>query len=300
VKLPAGRAVGVASHTGSVRVHNEDDYLLGALLPGPPGLLLCAIADGMGGAVGGAEASRLALRALGARVLDGADPAPVEQRLRAGFQLAAARIAEQAASVPALRDMGTTLTALCLQAGSASAGHVGDTRLYRLRGGECVQLTTDHAVREPDNLLLRCLGGGQAQVEPDCFSVDLRAGDRFVLVSDGVWSAVPAAGFAALAARGEPQAAAEALVAAALRAGGPDNATAVVVDVRGPDGGAPVDAPLPREERPARAPAWPKPLSLRAPRWPWLLLVVAAAFVGLTVLRAWFDVDALAWLLRRR
>ena len=297
MKLPSHFDVGAASHTGSVRASNEDDYLIGALLPPDPELLLCAIADGMGGAAGGGEASRSALRALGAAVLDGASRQPMGARLQAGFQAAARRIAEQAEAVPALRDMGTTLTALVLVGERAFVGHVGDTRIYLVRDGACEVLTEDHAVREPDNLLLRCVGGGQATCTADLRELATQPGDRLVLVSDGVWSVVNQASIQRLAAAGTGLGAAEALVGAALAAGGPDNATAVVVVVREPQAGAPVqDLALPREERPSQGGGWPAPESLRPPWWPWLLLLLALVFVLQIVLWLGFGVDGWSWL----
>ncbi|MFN9332757.1 MAG: hypothetical protein ACK6D1_09185, partial [Planctomycetota bacterium] len=97
-----------------------------------------------------------------------------------------------------------------------------------------------------------------------------------LLVSDGVWSVVAADEFGRLAALLPPQAAAEALVEAALRAGGPDNATAVVVEVAAAAAGAPLrDVDLPRHERPDDRQLWPSAGSLRPPRWPWWLLAAA-------------------------
>jgi serine/threonine protein phosphatase PrpC len=274
VKVPARFLVGACSHPGQVRRHNEDDYLVGTL-PGERGLL-AAIADGMGGLAGGAEASRTALRALAGAVLDGGSDAPVDVRLRAGSVAAAARVQDAAAAVPALRDMGTTLTALCCAGDRLHLVHVGDTRAYRLRAGRCELLTEDHAVRQPDNLLTRCIGAGQPSLPLDEASLDLLAGDRLLLVSDGVWSVVAADEFGRLAALLPPQAAAEALVEAALRAGGPDNATAVVVEVAAAAAGAPLrDVDLPRHERPDDRQLWPSAGSLRPPRWPWWLLAAA-------------------------
>ena len=297
MKVPAGFQVGAATHTGCVRVNNEDDFLLGALLPPGPELLLAAIADGMGGAAGGGEASRAALRALGRAVLDAASPMPLPERLAAGFAGAAVRVHEHAAAVPALRDMGTTLTAVCIAGAEAFVGHIGDTRLYRLRAGRSELSTVDHAVREPDNLLTRCIGGGQLRGEPDQRRLALEPGDRLLLCSDGIWSVLAAPQLDRLAAHGDPQAAAEALVAAALAAGGPDNATAVVVEWRPAAAGAPPrDLALPREERHDQGGGWPAPVSLRAPWWPWLLLGLAATLVVFVVLRLACDFDAWLWL----
>lgn len=297
MKVPAAFQVGAASHTGCVRVNNEDDFLLGALLPPGPELLLAAIADGMGGAAGGGEASRAALRALGRAVLDAASPVPLPERLAAGFAGAVGRVQEHAAAVPALRDMGTTLTAVCIAGAEAFVGHIGDTRLYLLRAGRSEQATVDHAVREPDNLLTRCIGGGQSRGEPDQRRLVLEPGDRLLLCSDGIWSVLAATQLDRLAAHGAPQVAAEALVAAALAAGGPDNATAVVVEWRPAVAGAPPrDLDLPSEERHDQGGGWPVPVSLRAPWWPWLLLGLAATLVVFVVLRLTWDFDAWLWL----
>lgn len=298
MKLPRAYAVGTATHTGWVRANNEDDFLVGAL-PGAAGAgsqLLCAIADGMGGAAGGAEASRIALRALGSAVLDGASADPLERRLLRGFAGAGERVFAESVSVPALRDMGTTLTALCFADGSVHLGHVGDTRAYRCRGGRCEPLTTDHAMREPDNLLLRCIGGGKQHSEVDTETLSLQPGDRYLLLTDGVWSTVVEPVIGRLSARGEPQQVAEALVAAALAAGGPDNATALVVDVLDPaaDGVRVVD--LPRDERPSGREQWPRPVSLRAPVWPWVLWGTALVLLADAVARWWWGFDVRVWL----
>jgi serine/threonine protein phosphatase PrpC len=295
VILPPGYRIGVAFHTGLVRLHNEDDYLLGSL-PSGPGLLLAAIADGMGGVAGGAEASRIALRSFAACVLDEQTSQPVAERLVRGIASACAQVAEQADAVPALRGMGTTLTAVCLADHTAHLVHVGDTRAYLRRRGQLQQQTQDHAAREPENLLLRCIGGGLLAVQPDCLQLELRNGDRFLLLSDGVWGVVDADRLAELAAGADPQVTAERLVAAALDAGGPDNATAVVVDFQPAAAGAGVAVELPRRERPGLASFWPPPVPLQRPRWPWLFIALAVVMAGLAWLRGVWGIDGLAWL----
>lgn len=283
MKTPAHVRVGVCSHTGLVRASNEDDYLL-ASLPAP-GPFFAGVADGMGGLAGGAEASRTALRAAATCVLDGGSKVPLPQRVLEGFAAAGRRVADASHAVPALRDMGTTLTVLCLHDGQAIVGHVGDTRLYRIRAGHVEILTTDHAVREPDNLLTRCIGAGHAAVEADHAAFPAAPGDRFVLVSDGVWSVLSEAVFQRLATKEAAQAAAEALVAEALSQGGPDNATAVVVDVVAAAAKDVVAWELPRGERPDDRVLWPRAHSLRPPLWPWLLWCAGAVLVGHAVLR---------------
>ncbi len=298
MKLPRGFDVGTATHTGWVRANNEDDFLIGALPAAVAGggPLVCAIADGMGGAAGGAEASRIALRALGTAVLDGASSASLDERFRRGFDVACERVFAESSSVPALRDMGTTMTALCFLPGRVQLGHVGDTRAYRCQDGACEQLTTDHAAREPENLLLRCIGGGREHTEVDHDAFPAQEGERYLLLSDGVWSTMSDATIGKLALRGEAQVVAEALVAAALAAGGPDNATAVVVDVLDPKATGERDVDLPRDERPSGRELWPRPVSLRVPVWPWVLWVVSAVLILSAVVRWLWGIDVWAWL----
>lgn len=290
MRLPPGIAVGAATHTGLVRTNNEDDFLLGTVGDGATSVLFAGLADGIGGAAGGAEASREALRGLGAVVLDG-DPAagggtpldatdedgvPFARRLlREGFAAASDRLREQAAAVPHLAEMGTTMTAVVVGAEAVHFGHIGDTRLYLLRDGRTRVCTTDHAAREPDNVLLRWLGGRSAKGKPEFGRQDTAVGDRWLLLSDGVWSVLDPADLAKVAAGGSPQQAAERLVAAALDRGGPDNATAVVVD-RVATAAASVDLPV--GETPRNRDRWPAAAVLTPPRWPWWLLLVAALF----------------------
>lgn len=297
MKVPDGLRVGVCSHTGLQRGSNEDDYLLvatgaeGAVRAG----LLVAIADGMGGVAGGAEASRTALRGLGAGLLEqvrgirnaaaGGDDEP----LRRGFLAADARVREASSAVPALRDMGTTLTALWLQDGGGAAfGHVGDSRLYRLRAGSLRTLTEDHAAEGDEHLLTRCVGGGgRADVEIDHQQLDVRGGDRFLLATDGIWNVVGDTSLGELVRTvRSPQSLAERLVQAALDAGGPDNATAVVVDVERLAFGAAVECELPRDERPGARFGWPAARPLRTHPMVWVALLLAAGLLAWAVAAA--------------
>ncbi|MEC8653563.1 MAG: protein phosphatase 2C domain-containing protein [Planctomycetota bacterium] len=281
MKLPAGLRVGVCSHTGLVRGANEDDYLLSTPQHVAGAGFIAAVADGMGGAAGGAEASRTALRALGAALLEG-DGA---QRMRDGFVSAGARVAESAAAIPALRDMGTTLTALWLQDGAGAFGHIGDSRLYRCRDDQLSALTVDHSLRQGESLLTRCIGGGQAECEPDCDRFEVVAGDRFLLCTDGVWNVVPERVLATIVGVRDPQQAAERLVRAALDGGGPDNATGLIVVVVDPRDSENQDVDLPRHERPGARAMWPAAGSLRAPLWPWLLLLLSVCILVVGALR---------------
>jgi serine/threonine protein phosphatase PrpC len=274
MRTPGRFRVGVCTHAGVVRSANEDDYLLASAAA--PDFLFAGIADGMGGLAGGAEASRTALRAIAAVALEAAGGGDVAAAVRDGFDAAARRVAETSATVPALRDMGTTATVLCLADGQAHVGHVGDTRLYRLRAGALDRLTVDHAVREPDNRLTRCIGAGGRTVAVDQRAVATAPGDRFVLLSDGVWSVLGEGALLRLAGRGEPAAVAEALVGQALALGSADNATAVVVDVAAAAGDGFAAVELPREERPDDRSRWPRAGNAPGAAWALALLAVGA------------------------
>jgi PPM family protein phosphatase len=228
---------------------------------------LLVVADGMGGHVGGATASRICVETLGAALVDG-DGGP-EERLRRGLTLANARIREAAERQPELAGMGTTAVALLFGTdGRAWLGWVGDSRAYRARGGEVEALSSDHSVvaewvragilradeaeQHPRrNELLRALGASD-QLEPELRELEVRAGDRFLLCSDGLSAVVPLAEISAVFALEAPELAVKKLVAMANERGGPDNVTAVVAEV--PEHVAPAaSAAAPRRAAPSRA-----------------------------------------------
>jgi serine/threonine protein phosphatase PrpC len=128
----------------------------------------------------------------------------------------------------------TTLTALALRGHTWTVAHVGDTRAYLVRAGDCRQLTQDHCIDHPDlrSQLTRAMGQDDA-VRVDYLQGELQLGDTFLLLSDGAWGKLPAARLRALAQADSAQAASEAIVAAALAAGAGDNVTALVLRVRG-------------------------------------------------------------------
>ena len=124
-------------------------------------------------------------------------------------------------------------SALALRGKRYTVIHAGDTRVYLMRGQELALLTRDHVWDKPDmrHVLKRALGL-DAQLLPDIHEGDLQAGDRFVLVCDGVWSALaPVLLHKTVALYHDPKRAAQALVDEALKAGSQDNVTALVLDV---------------------------------------------------------------------
>jgi serine/threonine protein phosphatase PrpC len=128
----------------------------------------------------------------------------------------------------------TTLTALVLRGHGYTLAHVGDTRAWLVRGGECMLLTQDHSMGSGafQNGLTRAVGMEDA-VRVDHSEGDVQIGDVFVLTSDGVHGVLKRAQVAALVAQGSAQEASQALVDKALAAGTRDNATALVIRVRG-------------------------------------------------------------------
>ncbi len=142
----------------------------------------------------------------------------------------------------------TTLTAVVLRGQSYTLAHVGDSRAYLLRGGETLQMTNDHVVKHPDfqHQLLRAVGL-EDRVVVDYVQGDLQVGDVFILLTDGVHGEVSASKLDRFIQDVSAQAASEALVAAALKAGSRDNVTALVVRVLGL-----LDATLQDENRAAQ------------------------------------------------
>jgi protein phosphatase len=163
---------------------------------------------------------------------------------------ASAAIRELVAASPALRGMGTTLTALLWSGSQLGLVHIGDSRAYLLRDGALFQITADHtlvqsllddgsitadeAASHPQrSLLLRALGEGSA--EPDLQLREARVGDRYLLSSDGLHAVVEAGAIArVLRETGDPDQAATELIALAIDGGGPDNITCIVADVVAP------------------------------------------------------------------
>jgi serine/threonine protein phosphatase PrpC len=142
-----------------------------------------------------------------------------------------------------------TLTALVLRGQTYTVAHVGDSRAYLLREGTLTALTHDHVMQHPDfqHQLLRAVGADDSLVV-DYVQAELQTGDSFVLLSDGVHGEISEAALTSLVADQGAQAASEALAAAALKAGGRDNVSALVVRVRGL-----LDASLQDEDRASQA-----------------------------------------------
>ncbi|KZE32678.1 bifunctional protein-serine/threonine kinase/phosphatase [Crenobacter luteus] len=188
--------------------------------------VLALLADGVSGSADGGRAAREAVRELAA------DFYAAPERWRAAGLLPRLFVRRHLRLCAADNAGMSTLAALALEGRRAVVVHVGDTRVYRLSGGRCDCLTSDHVHASPAmrHVLTQALGLS-GELAPACREFDVAPGERFVLASDGVWSALEPARLAELSALPDAQAAADALVAAALAAGGEDNASALVLTV---------------------------------------------------------------------
>ena len=250
----------VSSDPGLRRSSNEDSYCT------RPDVGLFVVADGMGGHVAGEVASRVAVEAIEIFIQEtaGADknrtwPFPFEpalsfeaNRLKAAFRLANRRIASAIADSNDLRGMATTASALLTGSEGACVAHVGDSRVYVLRGGHLDQITNDHSWVEEQvragtmsptaarqhpwrNVVTRALSGGE-DPEVDVTEIKPEAADRYLLCSDGLFSVVSDEQIATLMGdRGiSLDQVCQRLIEAANTAGGPDNITALVLEVSAP------------------------------------------------------------------
>ena len=240
-----------ATDVGVRRSHNQDAF---ALLPASDSAQflhrghLVLVADGMGAHAVGELASKLAADSIphiySKHAQDGANPA-----LRRAFVEANQHIHSRAAANPEFHGMGTTGTALVLRPEGAYVGHVGDSRVYRVRGGVLEQLSFDHSLvwelakrqrRNPDeltnvpsNVIVRSLGP-EASVLVDVEGPHpLEPGDVFILCSDGLSGPVNDREIGAVSSTLSPDEACRFLIHLANLQGGPDNITAIIVKVRG-------------------------------------------------------------------
>jgi protein phosphatase len=225
------------SDRGLIRGNNQDSVYAG------PRLL--AVADGMGGHAAGDVASKVVIAAL-EHLDDDAPSGDMLQSLREAVFEGSEHLREVIRESPQLEGMGTTLTAILFAGGRLALCHVGDSRAYLLRDGQLSQITHDDTfvqtliddgriTQEEANshpqrsLLLRALNG--QDVDPDLSMREARAGDRYLLCSDGLSGVVSEETLAEALLDPDPQSTADRLIELALRSGGPDNVTVIVADV---------------------------------------------------------------------
>ena len=229
-----------ASEAGLVRRNNEDAAYSGAWL--------FAVADGMGGHAAGEVASAAVIESLSAYDTDVGADALLEVLGHAVME-ANAEVARRAAEDPMRFGMGTTLTAMLWSGNTAALVHIGDSRAFRLRHGRLRQITEDHVLGNlvsnagPLAPVLSRYLDGRPDRSPDLGLRELLTGDRYLICSDGLSPVVSDEAIGAvLAAAADPADAVHQLVALAEEAGGPDNVSVIVIDVRDPDvGSAPAE-----------------------------------------------------------
>jgi len=225
------------SDRGLVRANNEDSVYAGARL--------LALADGMGGHAAGEVASQLMIAAL-AHLDDDEPGEDLLGKLDAATREGNATIADHVEEDPELEGMGTTLTAILFAGSKLGLVHIGDSRAYLLRDDQLTQITRDdtfvqslvdegritaeQAHTHPQrSLIMRALTG--SEVEPTLIMREARAGDRYLLCSDGLSDVVSDETIANTMREGTHDECADRLIELALRSGGPDNVTVIVADV---------------------------------------------------------------------
>ena len=251
---------------GLVREENEDAFVITDSL--------AAVADGMGGHQAGEVASRTALAEL-TGALGGSLRRPTTALLNA-FSRANTAVLRQAGEADKA-GMGSTLTAVVLKGRRAWIGHIGDSRAYLLRDGRLTQLTRDHSlvadlvrngslspeearIHPRRHVITKAIGSDKV-IKPDVFSLNLLAGDRLILCTDGLTNHVGSDRIAELAGGDSLQAVCRDLVEAAKAGGGSDNITVAVVEIG------------------ADAPAGPKP-SIRLKLIALAVILLAIAIAG--------------------
>ena len=251
------RSAGI-SEQGNVRGNNEDRYHI------DPERGIYLVVDGMGGQAAGEEAAEIAVRTIRAR-LERATDSP-DLRIREAIALANNAIYDAALQNPAWTGMACVLTVAVLENGTATLGHVGDSRAYKFSGGHIEKLTRDHspvgeredsgelseavAMRHPRrNEVYRDVGSApRTPDDPDfieIYRVKFGSRDALLLCSDGLSDVVPSRQLATVvqAHAGDPATALTHLVAEAVLTG-KDNVSAVLIE--GPDfTAAPLATPAP-------------------------------------------------------
>jgi len=250
--------IAAATHTGMVRSHNEDT------IGSDPSIGLAVLADGMGGYNAGEVASGIAValvtkqtRELLSRLGQGEAEQADRQSIAAeilgdAISHANSSIFQAASSQPQYSGMGTTLVVALLADNRINVAHVGDSRLYRLRGDDLIQLTRDHSLLQEQidsgmitpemarrsqnkNLVTRAVGI-EPSVDPEINSYEVREGDTYLLCSDGLNDMVEDDDIhlTLTALQANLPLAANQLVQMANDNGGRDNVSVILVQVRKP------------------------------------------------------------------
>jgi protein phosphatase len=235
--MPSLRAAALTD-IGRVRRNNEDRFLH------DEAACLFGVADGVGGLPGGAEAAQHAIDIVDASVREASAGQPPD--LTAIMLKANVSVAGLGQKLSPAMGIGTTLTLGHIVGDTLRIAHLGDSRCYGWRRGEFRRLTEDHSVENEArlrrargevvyyheanrNALTRCIGQ-PTPPEVDIVPRQLAAGDRYLFCTDGVTRMIPDSELATMVGQtGEPAAVLKEIIALAVRRGGPDNATGVMV-----------------------------------------------------------------------
>lgn len=241
------------SDVGRKRDRNEDDFLcldLAGRTAAAEYAWLLAVADGIGGHIGGAQASAAAVRALKEAFPPGGRAGlAARDALLGAFREANSEIFRMAADIPGSTGMGTTLVAALVRPGFAFVANVGDSRAYVVRRGTLYPVTRDHSwaaeqraahslsesdiERSPFRRMVTRSLGYEENVQIDGFEVDWEARDALLLCSDGLCGPVPERTLGrAFRRAGDLRALCDRLIHLANGRGGPDNITAVTARFR--------------------------------------------------------------------
>ena len=231
------------SAVGLVRNGNEDSALVGAQL--------IAVADGMGGHAGGEFASSVAINTLSeiapTFINTDVDSDSASDLFLNSLHTIDGQIRAVTQDEPQLAGMGTTLTALFISAAEISLLHVGDSRAYRLRGNDLVQLSADHTVLQellnkgiiseadaqvhPQRSMLTQALMGEGNLEPSLHIFEGKIKDRYLICSDGLTGVLSDKEIKSLIKGKDAEAAVNALIDATYINGAPDNVTVILADL---------------------------------------------------------------------
>ena len=235
------------THIGLVRMNNQDALEYGTLGRQAQYAVVC---DGMGGANGGNIASKIAVEVIGSRIREGfreeASASSVEHLLASAMNTANVGVYERAQQQEELSGMGTTVVAVITCGRMAYISHVGDSRLYLMRDGQLSVVTRDHSVVQEliekgqiteeearshprRNFITRALGV-RIEESGEYDELELQAGDRLLLCTDGLTNEVNHDGIRSLL-KLPAEESVNGLVRAALDDGGADNITVVLMDI---------------------------------------------------------------------
>jgi len=244
-----------ATNVGKVRAANEDSFLI------DQEMRLYIVADGMGGHQGGGYASSHAVEGIKeeAKKLeqtqdttqplpDGSGRTPSQMRLHHALVNTNEELHKKAQEDSSLRGMGTTVTAMQVDGKYVNIAHVGDSRLYVLRGEKLLQVTKDHSwVQEQvdagvlneeeakshplKNIITRSMGHDR-DLTVDLLKIEYKPGDKYLICSDGLTNMVEDETIKQEMRNGGPQQAVDRLVELALEGGGQDNITVVLVEIK--------------------------------------------------------------------